>query len=130
MTNLETKKNIKEKTVKTKAKKTADNVAIVAKPSRVVEGFVNSAVILKPRITEKSGITSQQLNAYTFEIRASVSKNEVTKAIKELYKVIPVKINVINLPRKSKFVRGKKGFSPSVRKAIVYLKKGDKIDFI
>lgn len=130
MTNLETKKNIKEKIVKTKAKKTADNVAVVAKPSRVVEGFVNSSVILKPRITEKSGITSQQLNAYTFEIRASVSKNEVTKAIKELYKVIPVRVNVINLPRKSKFVRGKKGFSSSVRKAIVYLKKDDKIDFI
>lgn len=130
MTNLEIKKNIKEKTVKTKAKKSADKATPIVKPSRVTEGFVNCSAVLRPRITEKSGITSQQLNAYTFEVRASTSKKEVSKAIKELYKVIPVKINVINLPRKSKFVKGKKGFSPSVRKAIVYLKKDDKIEFI
>ena len=116
--------------MKVKPKKSADKPVAVVKPSRVIEGSIYSSVIMRPRITEKSGIASQKLNAYTFEIRASASKNEVMKAVKELYKVIPVKINVINLPRKSVFSRGKKGFVSGVRKAVVYLKKGDKIEFI
>ncbi|MBM2818046.1 MAG: rplW [Parcubacteria group bacterium] len=126
---LGTKKNTKEKAEKIKSKE-----VIVAekanKASVEIVGFSHSPAILKPRITEKSGDASQKLNAYTFEISRSTSKNEVAKAIKELYKVAPLKINVINLPRKRILSRGKKGWSGGVKKAVVYLKKDDKIEFI
>lgn len=89
-----------------------------------------SSGLLRPRITEKSGDISQKLNGYTFEIAPKTSKKEVAKEIKNLYKVAPVKINIINLPRKKMFLRGKKGFKGGVKKAIVYLKKDDKIEFI
>ena len=123
------KKNIKEKAEKAQSKE-----VIVAekinKESVALGGFSGSSSILRPRITEKSGDASQKLNAYTFEISRSTSKNEVAKAIKELYKVTPLRINVINLPRKRILSRGKKGWSGGVEKAVVYLKEGDKIEFI
>lgn len=128
---LETKKNTKEKTDKKKSKKAVAVVAEKLNKEKTVSdvSFHNSAII-KPRVTEKSGDASQKLNAYTFEIKSSASKNEVAKAIKGFFKVVPLKINIVNLPRKRIFSRGKKGWSGGAKKAIVYLKKGDKIDFI
>ncbi|MBU6431148.1 MAG: 50S ribosomal protein L23 [Patescibacteria group bacterium] len=132
---LGTKKN-------TKAKAKVDGLkpkesAVAAKAAKRDGGIKmsndfskSSSVILKPRITEKSGISSQELNAYTFEIKPSASKNEVAKAVTELYKVSPLRVNMTHLPRKRIFSRGKKGWSGGVKKAVVYLKKEDKIEFI
>ena len=123
------KKNIKEKAEKAQSKEVIVDEKI-NKESVALGGFSGSSSILRPRITEKSGDASQKLNAYTFEISRSASKNEVAKSIKDLYKVTPIRINVINLPRKRIFSRGKKGWSGGVKKAVVYLKKDDKIEFI
>lgn len=126
---LETKKNIKEKAVKSKPTKVA--IAERANKENATPSSKSYAsLISKPRITEKSGIASQKLNAYTFEIGRDTSKIDVAKAVKELYKVSPTKVNIINLPRKMIASRGKKGWSGGVKKAVVYLKKDDKIDFI
>lgn len=126
---LETKKNTKEKVDGLKPKESAVAKKLNKKSAPLNDSSYNSA-ILRPRITEKSGDASQKLNAYTFEIKPSASKNEVAKAVKELYKVSPLKINITNLPRKRIFSRGKKGWSGGVKKAVVYLKKEDKIEFI
>jgi len=85
--------------------------------------------IIRPRITEKSGLLSQS-GVYTFEVSDNATKSEVTKAIKKLYKVTPVKVAIINLPMKNVFVRGKRGTVSGVKKALVTVKKGEKIDFI
>ncbi len=84
-------------------------------------------IILRPRITEKAGIMSENLNMYTFEVEKNASKPSIARAIKSLYKVTPLKIRTISLPRKKVFVRGKIGMQSSVKKALVYLKKGEKI---
>ena len=70
----------------------------------------------------------EALNVYTFEVTKNATKDAVAKAVKTLYKVTPTKIRVINLPAKKVFVRGRKGTQSAVKKALVYLKKGDKID--
>lgn len=88
------------------------------------------AVIKNPRITEKSGIKAESQNVYTFEVVKSATKTSVKEAIKEIYKVTPVKINIVNLPEKKVTSRGKMGRKQSIKKAVVYLKKGDKIAFI
>jgi large subunit ribosomal protein L23 len=85
-------------------------------------------VIIRPRITEKSGIMAESHNVYTFEVSKNSTKDSVGKAIKNLYKVTPVKVRVVNLPAKKVLVRGRKGPQNAVRKALVFLKKGDKID--
>lgn len=86
-------------------------------------------IIIKPRITEKAGLMSEISNVYTFEVKKSANKKSLAKAIKDLYKVTPIKINIINLPAKKVLVRGKRGVQSALKKAVVYLKKGDKIDF-
>ena len=91
---------------------------------------MNELIIKKPRITEKSGIQAEALGVYTFEVTDKANKKNIAKAIKELYKVTPVKVNITNLPAKKVFSRGKVGRKSGVKKAIVYLKKGDKIEFV
>jgi large subunit ribosomal protein L23 len=90
---------------------------------------MNDIIIKKPRITEKSGLQAELLGVYTFEVTEKANKKNITKAIKELYKVTPVKVNIINLPAKAIFSRGKNGRKAGIKKAVVYLKKGDKIEF-
>jgi large subunit ribosomal protein L23 len=84
--------------------------------------------LYRPRITEKSGLANEAHNIYTFEVAKEATKSSVAKAIKALYKVTPVKVRTINLPGKTVFVRGRWGTKSAVKKALVYLKKGDKIE--
>jgi large subunit ribosomal protein L23 len=91
---------------------------------------MNELIIKRPRITEKSGIQAEASAVYTFEVTECANKKSVAKAIKEIYKVTPVKVNITNLPMKKVFSRGKAGQKSGVKKAVVYLKKGDKIEFV
>lgn len=84
----------------------------------------------KPHVTEKATMLSAKVNpAYTFEVEADINKIELKKIVKEVFKVTATKINITNLPAKKVFVRGKWGTKSGMKKAVVYLKKGDKIDF-
>ena len=89
-------------------------------------------IIIRPRITEKSGMASEPQNdkaaVYTFEVRQNATKPMIAQHIKALYKVSPVKVRIVNLPAKRVFVRGKRGTSNGVKKAMIYLKKGEKIN--
>lgn len=66
---------------------------------------------------------------YVFMVHSGATKPEVKKAVKAIYKVDVVSVNMINRPAKQKRSgNGKKGFQEGYRKAIVTLKKGQKID--
>lgn len=84
--------------------------------------------IIRPRITEKAGVMVESQNVYTFEVSKNSTKHDIEKEVKNLYKVTPVKVSIVNLPAKKVFVRGKRGTQSGVKKALVYLKKGDKIN--
>lgn len=88
----------------------------------------NPHTIIRPRITEKASLTSETQGSYVFEIEKNATKKSVADAIKDLYKVTVVKVNIVNLPSKVVFSKGKKGRSKSVKKAYVFLKKGEKIE--
>ena len=88
-----------------------------------------TTIIKNPRVTEK-GSNALEQNVYTFDIASSANKTEIKKAIFALYKVHPVKVNILNIPKKHIVSKGKKGVRGGGRKAFVYLKAGDKIEFI
>ena len=88
------------------------------------------SIIKKPRITEKAGIKSESQNVYTFEVVSAATKKTISEAIQMIYKVTPIKVNIVNLPAKNVTARGKRGVKQAVKKALVFLKKGDKIAFI
>ena len=93
------------------------------------QSVLASEFILKPHITEQSAFSAKQ-NVYTFRVNPSANKIIIKKAIKEMYGFEPVKIRVINVPLKKRIVRGKIGIKSGYKKALVYLKEGDKIEFI
>jgi large subunit ribosomal protein L23 len=90
-----------------------------------------NTIIKNPRITEKASFAIEQ-NAYTFDVSSSANKKEIEKAIFALYKVKPVKVNILAIPVKKVQARGRggEGAKGGGKKALVYLKKGDKIDFV
>ena len=88
-----------------------------------------SRIIKHPRITEK-GSRLQENNAYVFQIAKGAGKNEIKRAIFRLYKVKPIRVNVLTVPEKKINSRGRVGVKTGGRKAVVYLKEGDKIEFV
>ena len=83
--------------------------------------------IISPNITEKSTSLSE-FNKVVFKVNKGASKNSIKRSIEKIFKVNVIKINTINLRRKTKIVRGKKTSRPGYKKAIVTLKKGQSID--
>ena len=84
-------------------------------------------LIKRPLITDKATRDSSA-GKYFFVVKSDATKPEIKKAVKMRYKVDPVAVNVINLPGKNKRFRNIKGRHPGYKKAIVTLKKGQKID--
>jgi large subunit ribosomal protein L23 len=84
-------------------------------------------IVLKPIITEKSNAEMAN-NKYTFEVLKNANKTEIKSAIEKIYKVNVDKINTVNC--KGKKVRWGKvsGKKSDWKKAIVVLKKGQKIE--
>lgn len=114
-------------------KDASDDVSVsstVVTPVRINTTAVAS-VILKPRITEKAAILSDK-NVYVFEVKKGATKFEVRDAIKALYNVTPVRVNIVNKqPRHSMSrMRGRDIMEHGMRKAYVYLKKGDRIELV
>lgn len=86
-----------------------------------------SKFIIAPRVTEKASMQSSK-NVYTFVVTQNATKHDLLEEIKKEYKVTPKAINIINLPRRGVFVRGKFGFQARIKKAVVFLNKGDTIN--
>lgn len=84
-------------------------------------------VIRKPRVSEKSVLGAEK-GIYIFEVQKSANKASIKAAIKEMYKVTPVAVNIVNRKAKNVVVRGRAGKKAAIKKAYVFLKKGDKID--
>jgi large subunit ribosomal protein L23 len=90
------------------------------------DGAAGSKIILAPHITEKASSQSMA-NAYTFVVAKNATKHSVAGEIKKQYKVTPLAINITNMPTRNTFIRGKFGYQAGIKKAIVFLKKGDTI---
>jgi large subunit ribosomal protein L23 len=89
-----------------------------------------ATVLLRPRVTEKAAIKANASNVYVFEVTKDATKKSVTASVRDAYKVTPINVRLLAIPRKNVFVRGKEGVKGGGKKAYVYLKKGDKIETI
>lgn len=88
-------------------------------------------VIKHIRFTEKSNQLISDFNQYTFEIYPGVNRIEVAYAIERLFSVKVLKVNIINKAGKLKRGRGRKGKigrTAHLKKAIVVLAPGNKIE--
>lgn len=118
------------KTAETKAKPAPKAVSTEVRAK--VKGTTAdvSSVIKGPRITEKATVVADK-NIYVFNVSVDATKERVKKAISALYKVTPERVNIVTIPRKkTRSARSRKvGYTVGGKKAYVYLKEGDKIEF-
>ncbi|MDP2665339.1 MAG: 50S ribosomal protein L23 [bacterium] len=93
-------------------------------------GGVAHEIIRAPWFSEKALIATEK-GVYAFAVSPRATKAAIAGAIKEIYKVEPKKIRIVNLPGKPKTMRTKRGigYRASRRKAYVYLNAGDTIQF-
>jgi len=85
-----------------------------------------SDVIRKPIITEKA-TNALDLNQYTFEVDHRAAKPDIKAAIELMFSVKVIGVNTMNPPRRSRRVGKFAGTRSQVKKAIVRLADGDKI---
>ena len=90
-----------------------------------------ATVIVGPRITEKAMGMSDK-NVYVFKVRSNATKFHVRDAIKALYNVTPVRVNIVNRAPAIRHSgsRNRDVKVPGMKKAYVYLKKGDSINLV
>jgi large subunit ribosomal protein L23 len=84
-------------------------------------------VIIKPVLSEKSTDLAD-MRKYVFRVSTKANKHMVKKAVKEIFNVEPVSVNIINVRGRLKRVRQSYGMTASWKKAIITLKEGDKIE--
>ncbi|MBI2112987.1 MAG: 50S ribosomal protein L23 [Candidatus Wildermuthbacteria bacterium] len=84
-------------------------------------------VIQHPLMTEKA-LQGAERRSYTFKVYPGVTKHAVRQAVQDMYKVNVSRVNMITMPEKSVRVGKTRGVKQGFKKAIVILKKGQKID--
>ncbi len=131
---LEKNPEKQEKAEKAEKSTSADvaTVASTASGQKSGKGLDLAYILLRPHVTEKASDLSEK-GVYAFEINKRANKMHVMMAVERLYKVRPIKVAVINEP--TKYSKSPKTNRVVVKKAggkkaMVYLKKGDKIEFV
>lgn len=117
-----------KKEQKPKADKKAKTVA--ASSEKTLSNTKLENVIKAPWLSEKALIGTEK-GIYVFEVPAEATKPQIKAAIERIYKVVPKKVTVVNLPGKRKNLRHKRGQAARAarHKAYVHLKKGETITF-
>ena len=112
----------KKKTTAPKASKKAEAVST---------GAVSTVggVIIRPHVTEKSTAQTEK-NIFVFVVSDRATKQSVASEVRKLYKVTPAKVNIVRTATRSVQSRARRirGTETGMKKAYVYLKKGDVIE--
>lgn len=84
-------------------------------------------VIVAPVITEKATLLSEK-NQVVFKVRPDATKPSIKAAVEALFNVKVKAVNTMNVKGKVKRFRGRPGRRSDVKKAIVTLAEGARID--
>lgn len=87
-------------------------------------------VIKKPLFTEKGSALKESENKLLVEVAKDSNKLEIKKAIEEIFKVKVEKVATIKTHGKWKKYGKSIGKRSDRKKALITLKKGEKLDFI
>ncbi len=87
-------------------------------------------IVLKPVVSEKSYSLANESNKYVFFVDSGVNKIEIKNAVEKKYKVKVLSVNITIKPGKMTrdWKSNKSSRRSDKRKAVVTVKKGDKID--
>ncbi|MDR1810106.1 MAG: 50S ribosomal protein L23 [Prevotella sp.] len=91
-------------------------------------------ILIKPVLSEKqTAISEKYPNRYAFRVVPSANKVDIKNAVEQMYNVEVVRVNTLNYSgkRKSRYTKSGvvSGKVSAFKKAIVFLKEGQLIDF-
>ena len=133
------KKKPKEKPVE-KVKPVGEEVKPVEKPKEI-KGEVKTIsrqktavgeayrILKSPHITEKATDLNKR-NQYVFKVYTRANKIDIKKAIEDVYGVNVSDVNIINISPKKRRLGKIIGWRKGYKKAIVKIKKGQKIEIL
>jgi large subunit ribosomal protein L23 len=84
-------------------------------------------VIISPVITEKATLASER-NQVIFKVARTATKPQIKEAVEKLFDVKVKSVNTLIRKGKKKAFRGSLGEQSDVKKAIVTLEEGHRID--
>ena len=84
-------------------------------------------VILSPVITEKATIASEH-NQVIFKVASAATKPQIKEAVEKLFDVKVKAVNTLVRKGKRKAFRGRPGVQSDVKKAVITLEEGHRID--
>ena len=86
-------------------------------------------VVVRPLVTEKGMHRSTRNNQYSFEVNPLATKDDIRRAVEELFSVKVDKVRTQNRPGKHRKYKFKQGQTKSWKKAVVTLDEEHRIDF-
>jgi large subunit ribosomal protein L23 len=86
-------------------------------------------ILLEPLVTEKGTHQSTRYNAYAFRVNIHSTKEDIAKAVSELFHVRVLGVRTQIRHGKKRRFRFKTGQMPDWKKAVVTLHNDDKIEF-
>ncbi|MGZ5864182.1 MAG: 50S ribosomal protein L23 [Xanthobacteraceae bacterium] len=84
-------------------------------------------VILSPVITEKATMASER-NQVVFKVARTATKPQIKEAVERLFDVKVKRVNTLVRKGKVKITRGRRGEQSDIKRAIVTLEEGHRID--
>jgi large subunit ribosomal protein L23 len=84
-------------------------------------------IIVAPVITEKA-TTASEYNKVVFRVAPKATKPQIKEAVEKLFDVKVRSVNTLVRKGKTKFFRGQAGKQSDVKRAIVTLEEGSRID--
>ena len=84
-------------------------------------------VIVAPVITEKA-TTASEFNKVVFKVASKASKPQIKEAVEKLFDVKVKSVNTLVRKGKTKVFRGNLGSQSNVKRAVVTLEEGHRID--
>ena len=86
-------------------------------------------IIIRPLITERAAALMERENKVLFEVAVTANKNDIKRAVEEVFDVTVTGVRTMNVKGKLKTMGRFSGRRATWKKAIVTLSEGDSLDF-
>lgn len=87
-------------------------------------------VLLEPHVSEKSALLGESDNQIVFKVATDASKDEIKRAVEQLFEVKVERVRVLNVDGKRKGFGRIRGRRADWKKAYVSLEQGQQIDLL
>jgi len=90
--------------------------------------MINTNVIIKPLVTEKSTHQQQTRNSYAFQVHRDANKPEIKKAVEAIYNVKVLEVRTMTRKGKPRRTKFKMTHGSDWKRAVVVLDENSRIE--